>query len=260
MKPVDTLDMSATPGEQLRDGIARNVGATLSLPSAGMQRNHSTRLLAEREDGFIIEAPPEDQDLLDRLIFDRTPIALEMKSGQSMLTLSSPVSERLQNFEISPGTCVMALLVQFPEDIRPIQRRSAYRVLLPEHIGLVLRAWRIPEHSMVLDRPLDVLQLNVAARNIAIGGMGFEMRPTEEKLPALKDDQRLRIQMQHAGKEIIVEGRLRYCRTITETLINGGFSFTKLEHDLAGRQTLSLLTALVGNLQRDEIRRHRRLA
>jgi hypothetical protein len=40
-------------------------------------------------------------------------------------------------------------------------------------------------------------------------------------------------------------------------VIRTGIVFKPLEHDIEGRQTLAALTRIVGQLQRDEVRRHR---
>jgi len=43
--------------EILRQAIARNLGAVLSLPSAGMLRHCKSRFLSELDGGILFESP-----------------------------------------------------------------------------------------------------------------------------------------------------------------------------------------------------------
>jgi len=69
MTPADT--------QTLKDAVARNGAAVLSLPSAGMLRHHRTRFLgtADDADGFWIEAPQGERPLIDALQAGKNVVA-----------------------------------------------------------------------------------------------------------------------------------------------------------------------------------------
>ena len=50
--------------EILLNAVERNTAIVLSLPSAGMLRNHKSRLLCQMEGGILIAAPHGDEDRL----------------------------------------------------------------------------------------------------------------------------------------------------------------------------------------------------
>jgi hypothetical protein len=58
--------------------------------------------------------------------------------------------------------------------------------------------------------------------------------------------------------ELILEGRLRYPQAPTGNQVRAGIQFKSLDKDIDGRQVLTLLTRIVGELTRAELRRMRR--
>jgi hypothetical protein len=54
-----------------------------------------------------------------------------------------------------------------------------------------------------------------------------------------------------------VEGRVIHARLLPGGAIASGVNFKKLDKDLEGRRAMSKLTAIMGDLQREEVRRLR---
>ena len=85
--------------------------------------------------------------------------------------------------------------------------------------------------------------------------MSTVARRTRSQPPAVRSDSWLRILLGWQGEELLTEGRVMHVRTLEGGGAAAGVQFKKLEKDLTGRQTLSKLTKLVGELQRAEIKR-----
>ncbi len=244
--------------DMLAEAIARNSAMVLSLPSAGMLRHHKSRFLSEQEGNFWVESAPDDRVLIDELIGTQAPIGISFKAQHKTVAFAVPIVSRNAEFRVNNETVLEALLLKYPENIKAIQRRNNYRVAIAKGTEFTLRMWRIPEHAYLKDRPLAAAELSVQARDLSIGGMGVTFLPKNNEPPKVLPGERLRIQMTYNGEEMILEGRMLHPKpTDKPEPIRGGVQFKKLEHDLEGRQTLASLTKIVGELQREEVRRMR---
>lgn len=248
--------MQTSSHEHLREVIARNAGAVISLPSAGMLRHYKTRFLAADEEGFWIEAPPGEKGLTDQLMAQQSKVGMSIKSSPNKIVFTTIIRQFLASMQINRETAVDALLMAWPDQLVSIQRRSDYRVTVPADTELSLHVWRIPEHHVLRDRPLPSTQLRVTLRDLSVGGMALiYTRNDNEPLPVV--DQRLRITLEYERGNLLIDGRVRHFRETPSGQLRMGVQFRNLENDLDGRQTLAALTLLVGMLQRDEVRRHR---
>ena len=254
MTPADT--------QNLKDAVARNATAVLSLPSAGMLRHHRTRFLGGvDDDGFWIEAPATDRPLVNQFRAAQKPVGVSLRAGANKVIFTTLVRQFEPALPVNEHTSVDALLLAWPDQVQAIQRRADYRVTVqPTDGDLRVRAWRIAEHHHLRDRPPASCLIRVALRDLSAGGMGVVYTPGEDA-PPLADDQRLRIVVTHGevggGEELLLEGRVRHARPLPGGNYRLGVQFKKLEDDIDGRQTLSTLTQIVGQLQRAEIRRRR---
>src|SRR5215218_8460453 len=140
--------------EILTDAIARNSAIVLSLPSAGMLRHHKSRFLAEDAAGFWIESAADDRMLIDNLIAAQTPVGISFRAGPQKVSFAVPMLQRTAEFKMNATTSLEALQLSFPADVKAVQRRSNYRVRVPSDCELFLRAWRVPEHFILGDKPM----------------------------------------------------------------------------------------------------------
>src|SRR3954447_1041141 len=83
--------MAADNYDTLLDAIARNAGAVLSLPSAGMLRHHKSRFLSESAGGFWVESAPGEAALIDSLIASQQPAGISFKNGHLKVVFASPI-------------------------------------------------------------------------------------------------------------------------------------------------------------------------
>jgi c-di-GMP-binding flagellar brake protein YcgR len=258
MTPADT--------QSLKDAVARCGPAVLSLPTAdGPLRHHRTRfLIPEDQEGFWIEAPPGERQLIDELLLAKKPVGVSLKTGFNKVIFTTLIHQFEAALPVSETTTVDALLLAWPDQLQAIQRRNDYRVTVqPDDGDVHLRVWRINEHHYLRDKPPASAALAVALRDLSVGGMGLIYTPDPADGPngapaKLPDNQRLRIALSHGrGDELLLEGRILHSRAVPAENYRLGVQFKNLADDIEGRQTLAALTQVVGQLQRTEIRRKR---
>jgi c-di-GMP-binding flagellar brake protein YcgR len=256
--------MSNPNYDLLQDAIARNAAAVLALPSAGMIRHHKTRFLAETENGFWMECEPQERPLIESLMVEETMVGVAFKSGTGNVGFTSPILQYNPHFPVNEVTLVEAVFLPFPENFRQLQRRQAYRVTLPKEHGVKLRIWHIPEHAILRDRPLASREILVRLQNMSVLGLSAVCRLGRDGKPAsICLNERLRILISRDGRdEILTEGRAIHFHPslATPDEIVLGLQFKKLEKHIEGRQTISKLTELVGDLQREEVKRRRAMS
>lgn len=250
--------MSDQAQEQLEQAVARNIAAVLSLPSAGMLRHHKSRFLGIAENSFWMEMLPEDQSLIDELIKTQKPAGVSYKSGPMKTVFASVLLERTDAYPINNDTKVCAVRLQTPAVIKQMQRRQNYRVRVPKDFELSVEIARISPKAHLQDRPVAGQRVQAELMDISVGGMGVVFIGNNGEAPRVCEQDRLRISLSGPGVELVVEGAMRFpLPTNDKTRVRCGISFTLLESDLAGRQTLATLTRIIGELQRAEARRVR---
>ena len=253
--------MSTQNYEILREAIESNSAAVLSLPSAGMARNHKTRFLLEAAAGFWVESIADaDRPLVDALVLEKTPVGVAFKAGDASVMFITPILKREEQFQVNAETQVEALFLGFPQDFQRKQRRQAYRVAMPPQTPVTLRLWRIPEHVILRDRPLASLEILAKLEDLSVSGLGAQCRSRNADPVKALPNERLRIQMSWGDSDVVTEGRVMHRRDCQSGQVIMGVHFKKLEKDIEGRQTLAKLTELVGYLQREEIKRFRQAA
>jgi c-di-GMP-binding flagellar brake protein YcgR len=242
----------------LRDAIARNAGIVLSLPSAGMLRHHKSRFLADAGDGFWVESAPGEASLIEALTITGQPCGVSFKNGNLKVVFASPVKKRETNYRINATTTVEAILMNFPQDIKSIQRRTNYRVKITEASSISARVWRIPERAYLKDRPMAAQEIVCEVRDLSVGGMGVTFKGEGKEPVKVSTEDRLRIELSHADGKILLEGRMRHPKeSVKSPQVRAGLQFKALENDIDGRQIIAQLTRIVGEMQREEVRRMR---
>jgi c-di-GMP-binding flagellar brake protein YcgR len=244
--------------EMLLQAVARNQGAVLSLPSAGMLRHYKSRLLAEHEGGILVESPGGESALIQELIEKRTPCGISFRGGTSKVMFASPILRPEIGWRINADTVVDAVLLEFPTQIKALQRRANYRVDIPLDADLSLRVWRIAERAYIKEQPMAAQEIKAKIRDLSTGGVGVTLFGKDNQKPLVSTADRLRVMLRYGEQSLIVEGRMRSPtgESGANTIVTG-IQFKKLENDLEGRRVLTQLTRIVGELQREETRRIR---
>jgi hypothetical protein len=221
--------------QALDDAVARNTGIVLSLPSAGMLRHHKSRFLAGSPDGLWIESAHDDAVLIDELIARQQPAAVSFKAGMLRASFVSCIIRRDSGYRINADTVVEALLIQAPDQVKTVQRRSDYRVRIPDDGSLSARVWRIAEKAQLDRVPPAAQEIKGVLRDMSVGGLGITVpleTPAQQRKPEdgskpedvqppvaeqkpeklkLLPDERLRVEIRCGEQEpLLLEGRVRH--------------------------------------------------
>lgn len=243
--------------ELLHEAVNRNSAMVLSLPSAGILRHHKTRFLGECNDGFWVEAPADDTSLVQSLIRGGQPVGVSFKHGINRVVFMTSLRRREESYAINAYNSIPALLLHHPDRVSAVQRRSNYRVNIPAEAGVNVRVWRIAEKTYLKDRPMANQEISVRVNDLSAGGVGLMLLGKDGQPPRVTAQDRLRVQVEYNGEQILVEGRLRYPTNMPRSdMVRAGIQFKTLQADLEGRQNLARLTRIIGELQRAEIRHY----
>jgi hypothetical protein len=251
MKP----DKSA---EIVREAAARNIAAVLSLPSAGMFRNHKSRFIAELENGLLIEAPSDDRHLIAELLRTQSPCLVSFRSGVHKVNFATQIRRVEPNWQINKETTISALLLEFPTKILATQKRSDYRVEIPPDGEISVRVWRIGDQELLNQTPSAAKEVIAKIRDLSTGGVGVKFVGADGQKPKVCVDDRLRVALTYNNEIMLLEGKMRPPSVApTGDTISTGIKFKLKEDSLEGRKTHARLVGIVGELQRQEIRMSR---
>jgi c-di-GMP-binding flagellar brake protein YcgR len=247
--------------EMLADAVARNAAAVISLRTDGELHHHKTRFLRPDEQGVWLESVAGQGRQIAALIDAAVPVGVSFRGEPHRVAFCSRILRMDKEFRVGDGLSVPAILLAHPDQITPIQRRSSYRVAVPLDSELRMRVWLIPDHAYINDRPPAAQEAPCALRNVSVGGVGMMLQPRRGHTPRVTQGQRLRLELVYREINVILEGRIRHPEHAPDDAPPGGFyvgvQFAKLEDNLEGRQTLAWINSIIGELQRDEVKRAR---
>jgi c-di-GMP-binding flagellar brake protein YcgR len=255
------MTMPSPEAQLLTDAIARNSALVISLPSAGMLRHYKSRFLGEHPEGFWVEAASQEKPLIDELLKKGTPVGIAFRAGPNKVLFAVPIKQYDPALQINADTQAHALLLPIPSELKSIQRRSNYRVAIRADADLSVRMWKLAEHTHITDRPLPSMELKAELRDISLGGLGVLLQGRTGGDPQVAAGQRLRIELKIGEATLLLDGRVREGSSKENTTgLRTGIAFKALDNQLEGRQKLAQLARIVGDLQRDEVKRLRRTA
>ena len=127
--------MPQDPQELLREAVARNYGAVLSLPSAGILLHCKTRFLMEADGGFWVESIPGEAPLIEQSIAQQTNVGMAFKTATQKVILTTRVRQRRPDFRVNAKLTLEALLLCWPEQLKVVQRCSLWTILARRHFS-----------------------------------------------------------------------------------------------------------------------------
>ena len=244
--------------DMLLDAIARSAGVVLSLPAGDALRHHKSRFLSESPGGFWVAAPAGEQKRLAALIASQQPAGVSFRNSHLKVVFASPILRRDPRHPIRGAGQVDALLLSFPSEIKAVQRRASYRAPVPPDSDITARAWRIPAQGPAPARPQPSQELPCGVVDLCVGGIGLTFHGADGKPPNVTAADRLRIELTCPGGKLLIEGQVRYPLVpLTTETVRAGVQFKLAGDSKSTRQTVVQLTRIVGELQRDEVRRLR---
>jgi hypothetical protein len=244
--------------ELLVRAVERNTAIAVSLPSAGMYRNHKTRFLCEVDGGILIQAPRGEDALIRELIDNAAPCRVAFVSGSLEIGFQSAILRMEKHWPLNPSTVVSALLLEFPAGIEAKRRRSSYRVDVLPDSGVLIRVWRLSEEDSLAPQPSATREVTAEIRDLSTSGVGVKFIGKDGARPIVGVEDRLRVALTHNEQTFIMEGKMRRpTGSPRGNSIITGIHFRRLEGDFEGRKKLARLIRVVGQLQREEVRRVR---
>ncbi len=242
--------------ELLHKAIARSAAMVLSLPSAGMMRHCKSRFLSEENDGFWVESIPAERVLIEELLTTQHPVGVSFKNEDTKVVFLTNLSRYMPEFRINAQTVVPALMLQFPTELKEMQRRGSYRVTVPMDNSLSVRIWRIGPGVYLKDRPMAAQEIPTQVRDVSVGGLGVILTGKDGQPPRVASTDRLRIQLEYRDTSLLLEGQLHYAMAPNRCdVLRVGIQFKAPSNDIEGRHCLAKITRIVGELQREEVRR-----
>ncbi len=250
--------MDQVNGELLDQAVARNCAVVLSFPSAGMLRHCKSRFVGECREGVWVESPGEQRLLADELIQSSQAAGCSFKSGHNKVVFATPLLRREPAYAISADVMVEAVLLRRPKEIKAVQRRSSYRVGVPNDAEMKVRLWRMGTNDLLTDRPTPSREINAKPLDLSVNGIGLLLEPSAGRPVKIEPLDRLRIEITVGEQVLLTEASLRFPPQIPDgQVVRAGFEFLALDGDIEGRRVTAMLTRLSGELQRQELRRFR---
>jgi c-di-GMP-binding flagellar brake protein YcgR len=239
----------------VHDAVARSVSTLLSLPSAGMFRNHRSRFISDFESGILMQAPGSDRALIAELVRNKTPCMVSFRKGIYNVIFAAPIRRAEPRWRLNDHTMLDALLMEFPSEIKVVQRRAHHRIEIPPHTEIAVRVCRLAGDEDVNAEPPGDREVTAEVRDVSVGGIGVKLIGSDGKKPKICAEDRLRIVLMFEGQGLVIEGQIRppAVPPTGDTIITG-IKFKVLEDNLEDRRTSTRLLQIVGELQRRELR------
>lgn len=192
-----------------------------------------------------------DAAMIDGLIASQAPVGVTCRQGETKLMFAVPIASRTDD----------ALVLRVPDDVQAIQRRSSYRIRIPQYCDLKVTAWKIAEDTDYTRKVPASAEVPLELRDISTGGLGIVLLPRDGKPPEMILDQRLRVSLNWNEIDILLEARLRLPKSVDPAHpYRCGIVFVMNEKDTTSRQNLIQLDKIISNLQREEARQAKRSA
>ncbi len=239
----------------VHEAVARSVSTLLSLPSAGMFRNHKSRFISDFEGGILMQAPGNDRALIAELVRNERPCMVSFRKGIYNVIFAAPIRRAEPRWRLNDQTMLDALLMEFPSEIKVTQRRAHHRIEIPPHTEISVRVCRLGCDEDVNVEPPKDREVTAEVRDVSVGGIGVKLIGSEGKKPKICTEDRLRIVLTFEGQGLIIEGQIRAPAVPPkgDTIVTG-IKFKALEDSLEDRRTYTRLLQIVGELQRKELR------
>ena len=167
----------------VHDGVARGVSVLLSLPSAGMFRNHKSRFICDLEGGILVRAPAKDRTLIAELVRDKKPCVISFRKGIYNIIFAAPIRRIEPRWRLNDHAVLDALLMEFPAEIKVTQRRAHHRIEIPPHTEIAVRVFRMVRDQDLKAEPLPNTEVTAEVRNISVGGLGVKLIGSGERSP-----------------------------------------------------------------------------
>jgi len=220
-----------------------------------MFRNHRSRFISDFDGGILMQAPGSDRALIAELVRNKTPCMVSFRKGIYNVIFAAPIRRAEPRWRLNDHTMLDALLMEFPSEIKVVQRRAHHRIEIPPHTEIAVRVCRLAGNEDVNAEPPGDREVTAEVRDVSVGGIGVKLIGSDGKKPKICAEDRLRIVLMFEGQGLVIEGQIRppAVPPTGDTIITG-IKFKVLEDNLEDRRTSTRLLQIVGELQQRELR------
>lgn len=242
--------------ELVKLAAARNAPVTLTLPTAGLSRQHRTRLVAIDDGVLYIEAVGGTPAAFAELVTARESVQVEFRHETQNVKFSAGVLEFRRDYPLNATMAIEVLKLEMPSSVQVVQRRNSYRVSITPDAEVTFQIWRIGEKDDVLAKPNPAMAMQVDVRDFSLGGLGGTWKRQKEDPPALAASQRLRVDTTFRDSVVTLDARVCFAQNVPNTdNTRLGVKFSMSDTSLADRQKMASLNKVFSELQRQELRR-----
>ncbi|MFI5380794.1 MAG: PilZ domain-containing protein [Tepidisphaerales bacterium] len=210
----------------LHDAIAQRATAVFSFPASEGLQHCKTRFVGAGPDGFCLEAPSLEPDLVAKLISAAKPIGVGFMCPAGRAAFSSTPLRQIADHPVDSGR-TNALVLSFPVRINVIQPRSAERVAVTPEAGLLVRLSRREPSASSLGLS-SIKLVPVEAFNLSLGGIGVICPEAGIRDVPLGVGQLLRVSITAGGQELVFDGTVRHTKILPDGGVRVGVQFEDL--------------------------------
>ena len=253
--------MTDQPFQMLRQAVARNLSATLSVPADDAPHTARTRLLAE--DGAIVwvDAAPQLEPIMSAACRNNRSVSLAFRMGGYSVDFESPIVGYVARYPIREDVTVPAVGLKWPVEVRLTQRRGGYRVRTVAASGLSIKAWLEASPAIGPTVSRDEPSVRAELCDLSVGGLSMVLRAKRAAdaaaVGAMATAQRMRVELTAGGGDaLVLSGQVRQPPLVLpDGAVRVGLHFNAMSQSIEGRRTLSQVGKIVAELQRAEARR-----
>ncbi|MGA2501187.1 MAG: PilZ domain-containing protein [Tepidisphaeraceae bacterium] len=245
--------MKTLRSDPLETAVAQHVAAVLSIPVGGTLRHFKVRLMTLDEESLLIETAADQDLLLQQIVDCKTTVGMTFRLEQTKFIFATTAVD-LQRTRTPLQAPSIHLRLRRPAALKTVQRRVGYRASVSPAADCTVRAWKIPEEQRLEKKVGSTHEIPLSIRDISEGGLGFCVAQHDGKPYELAVNQRLRVTVKFEGQELVVEGRVRHYKTLSDMSLVVGVQFVQSAEDPAARQAVAGMQRIVSHLVRHEAR------
>lgn len=241
MKTVSADQIS----DLLVDAAQRRVPVTLTLQHQNRWVVFHTHALAVQGDKFWVDMPAQTDGLEPAQCLPGKPLGLSFVFSQHSRFLAS-TTVTVGKTRTVGGAQVIALAMEFPEEMRELERRTYLRVEIPSHHRVLAEIWpggasARPEH----ESPTQPIWRG-RVFDMSLGGVQIQTTSSALRFFQPGDIVGMQIHFEKPGETIATDAHFRAGENIGVDHAMLGFQFTSLDSPEQGD---SFMASLAGKIE-----------
>jgi len=250
---------SARRDQVLRDAVARNTAAVLSLKNGHAWSVHKSRLLGASAtlDAIVVEYPaPTSPSSAPPEVAPGESCSVAFRRGHKKCIFTSRIIGR-RAYALNQQVTVDALVLSWPETLQGLQRRAYYRAPVPRHRTVIVECWQGGARNR--SKAGTVVWPSYHGRLVDLSAGGMRVALSGGRDPGFHVGDLLGIQFQpdSSMEPLVLDAILRHSQPRKPDAVHLGLQFVGLEMTVEGRRLLTHILRVVSEYPRYELRHSR---